>query len=61
MGRLLALSALALAFLAGGAIAHAYYGWRQISTPCTPSGIAMDGGKIAIICPGDQHVYVQEQ
>ena len=61
MSRLLALAMLGVAFLASGAIAHAYYGWRQISTPCTPSGIAMSGGTIAIICPGDQHVYVQER
>lgn len=61
MSRLLALVALVVAFLAGGAIAHAFYGWRQISTPCAPTGVAMDGGSIVIICPGDQHVYIQER
>jgi hypothetical protein len=61
MGRLFTLAALTIAFLAGGAIAQAYYGWRQVSTPCTPTGIAMSGATIAIICPGDQHVYVQER
>lgn len=61
MRPLLTIAALTVALLAGGAIAHAYYGWREITTPCTPTGVAMDGGRIAIICPGDQHVYVQER
>lgn len=54
-------AALVLCFIAGAGIARAYYGWRQVSTPCAPTGVAMNGTTIAIICDGDQHVYIQDR
>lgn len=60
MRLLFLVAALIVCFIAGGTVARAYYGWRQVSTPCVPTGVAMNGSTIAIICDGDRHVYVQE-
>lgn len=60
MKPLIVVVALIVFFIAGGAIARAYYGWKQVSTPCAPTSVAMSGSTIAIICDGDQHVYLRE-
>lgn len=51
----------AFAFFAGAAVARAAYGWFQYSTPCVPTGVALTGSEIAVICPGDQHVYIKQR
>lgn len=51
----------AVAFVLGIATARAAYGWFQYSTPCVPTGVALTGSEIAIICPGDEHVYIKQR
>lgn len=51
--------ALVLAGTAGFGVARAAYAWESVSAPCQPTGVAMNGGEIAVICANDRHVYFQ--
>lgn len=53
------IATLAIAFIGGTTIARAAFGWFQYSTPCVPTGVALTANEIAVICPGDQHVYIK--
>ena len=61
MRRFLAIAGFVCAFFAGIAVARATYGWFQYSTPCVPPGLALTGSDIAVICPGDEHVYIKQR
>lgn len=61
MRGVLAVVAFIFAFVAGIAVARAAYGWLQCSTPCVPTGVALTGSEIAVICPGDEHVYIKQR
>jgi hypothetical protein len=61
MRQIVAVFAFVCVFVAGIAVARASYGWLQYSTPCAPTGVALTGNEIAVICPGDEHVYIKQR
>lgn len=61
MKRVLFVAVVVFAFAMSGAAAGAYYGWRATSAPCVPTEVSVTSDRIAVICPGDQHVYLQDR
>jgi len=61
MRAVLIIALLLFAFVCAFDAARAAYAWYQYSTPCAPTGVAVTASEIAIICHGDEHVYIKQR
>lgn len=55
-------AALVLAtFVTGVGVARAQFGWRYVSAPCDPIGVALSSNQVAVICPNEARVYLKDR
>jgi len=53
--------AILMVFIFGVGVARAQFGWRFISAPCNPTGVAISSNQVAVICPNEARVYLKDR